>query len=266
MIATDIDGTMLWSDGTLSARTRQALHQAHEAGIEVVPATGRPMVVTGDVIEAAGLTGHWIFANGAITRHIGDSRTVRAYWIEPEPARELIVQVRERLEGARFALEFEIDIAYEPGFELLVPNKPPLDPIDDVLESLTQRVQKVLVFHPNLGIESLFGAVQTVLGGNGIVSYSGFGFVEVAPKLVTKAMALSNLCDDLGIDAADVAAFGDNHNDVAMLKWAGHSFAMANASDDAKEAAGEVILHSDNDGLAVKIEEITAAVRAGRAR
>ena len=52
MIATDIDGTMLRSDGSLSPRVRDALHDAADAGIHVVPATGRPEMVATDVIEA----------------------------------------------------------------------------------------------------------------------------------------------------------------------------------------------------------------------
>lgn len=260
MIATDIDGTMLRPDGTLAPRVRTALHDAADAGIHVVPATGRPEMVATDVIDALGLGQHWIFANGAMTRNLTTEQTVRGYWMNPVVAQGLVVEMRAAFPGARFAVELEFGMAYEAGFEQIVPTKPPVGPIDDILDGFVaadgspQRVQKVLVFDHDRTIEELHDAVGVALGDHGVPSYSGLPFIEVAARLVTKALALNALCVDLGVDVADVAAFGDNHNDVAMLSWAGQGFAMANATEDAKEAAGQVIEPNTEDGLALAIE------------
>lgn len=264
MIATDIDGTMLRSDGTLSPRVRTALHTAVEAGIHVVPATGRPEMVATDVIEGLGLAGYWVFANGAMTRNLTTDTTVRGYWMDPVVAQGLVVEMRAAFPGARFAVELEHGMAYEPGFEDLVPNEPPVPPIDDILDGMLERdgssarVQKVLVFDTSRTVDELVESVSSTIGDHGVASYSGLQFVEVAASLVTKALALNELCVDLGIEAADVAAFGDNHNDVAMLRWAGQGYAMDNATDDAKQAAGLIIPSSDDDGLAVTIEDMLA--------
>jgi len=260
MIATDIDGTMLRSDGTLSPRVRKALHDAADAGIHVVPATGRPEMVATDVIDALGLANYWVFANGAMTRNLTTNETVRGYWMDPVVAQGLVVEMRAAFPGARFAVELEFGMAYEPGFEKIVPNTPPVGPINDILDGLVSadgsaaRVQKVLVFDPERTIDDLHSAVAEALGDHGVPSYSGLRFIEVAASLVTKALALDGLCVDLGIDVSEVAAFGDNHNDVAMLEWAGQGYAMANATDDAKDAAGQIIQHNNNDGLALSIE------------
>ncbi len=262
MIATDIDGTMLRSDGSMSPRVQVALHRAEAAGIHVVPATGRPQMVAENVIEILGLNNYWVFANGAVTRHLDRGETVRAFWMDPSVAQGLVVELRAKFPGAGFAMEFDTDISYEPGFEKLVPNKPRVRPIADVLDGVHGRIQKVLVFHDELGLDALYSAVKAELGDHGVVSYSGLNFIEVAGRLVTKAVALDALCGDLAIDPSEVAAFGDNHNDIAMLEWAGRSYAMANGTDDSKEAADEVIGASDDDGLAVKVEELTAEVLA----
>lgn len=260
MIATDIDGTMIRSDGTLSPRVRQALHDAAEAGIHVVPATGRPEMVATDVIDALGLGNYWIFANGAMTRNLTTNETIRGFWMDPAIAQGLVVEMRDAFPGARFAVELEFGMAYEAGFEKIVPSRPPVDPIDDILDGIippdgsSPRVQKVLVFDPDRTIDELHGAVADVLGDHGVPSYSGLRFIEVSASLVTKAHALDALCVDLGVDVSDVAAYGDNHNDVAMLEWAGQGYAMANATDDAKEAAGQVIQNNNDDGLALSIE------------
>ena len=256
LLATDIDGTMLRSDGTLSPRVEEALHAAVAAGIEVVPATGRPYHVTRDVIEWLNIREYWVFANGAITRHLDRGDLVRGFWMDPTLAQGLIVELRQALPGVGFAVELEDEVVYEPGFDLVVPQMPPYPPVDDVLDSFRGRVQKVLVFDPGRHVDELFQRVGSVVGDQGVVTYSGLPFVELAARLVTKATALELLCRDLDIDRSEVAAVGDNHNDITMLHWAGHSFAMGNATADAKAAASQVLPPSDEDGLAVLVERL----------
>ncbi len=267
LLGIDIDGTMLRTDGVMTDRTKAALHAARDVGLHVVPTTGRPYIVSLDVIELLDLNEHWIFANGAITRHLGREETVRAYWMEIETAAGLVRTMRERLDNIRFAVEFEIDVAYEHGFEKIVPSQPPGDPVDDVIPAIIERVQKVLVFdaarpHSFDALDELYETTVAVLDGQGVASYSGLSFIEVAAKSVTKATALELLAGDFGLSQSQVATFGDNHNDVPMLEWAGSSFAMGNATDDAKEAANYTIGHTDEDGLAVLIEQILDAKRA----
>lgn len=262
LIATDIDGTMLRSDGTLSPRVQTALHRAWDAGIHVVPTTGRPLIVSYDVIDALRLDHYWIFANGAVTRHLERDEMVRGYWMDPTVAQGLVVELRAAIAGAGFAIEMERSASFEAGFEDLVPMVPPGRALDDVLDGVHSRVQKVLIFHPTLTLDELYTRVCEVVGDHAVPSYSGLNFIEVAAALVTKAVAVEALAADLGISQAEVASFGDNHNDVSMLEWAGRSFAMANATDDAKVAADETIGLNDDDGLAVKVEELTAEVLA----
>lgn len=262
MIATDIDGTMLRRDGTLSPRVKAALAAAVEAGIHVVPATGRPVMIARDVIEAAELDEYWVFANGAITRHLARDELIRGFWMDHHVTRDLLGLLRRSLPRCGFAVELEESVAFEVGFERVVPVVPDVAPVDDLVEAIDdseahwQRVQKILVYDPSLGIDELFGRVSTVVGPRAVPSYSGLDFVELAAGLVTKATALDLLADDLSIDASQVAAFGDNHNDLPMLQWAGRSYAMGNATDDAKATAREVIGPNDEDGLAVKIEQL----------
>ena len=262
MIATDIDGTMLRSDGSLSPRVKEALGAAAESGIHVVPATGRPIMIATNVIEQVDLEDYWVFANGAVTRHLGRDELVRGFWMDHAYTRQLLGLLRDRLPGCGFALELEDAVAFERGFEQVVPMVPDSDPVDDLLSALDEseqhwtRVQKILVYDLAHDIETLFAHVEEAVGERAAASYSGLDFVELAAGLVTKATALELLAADLGIERTEVAAFGDNHNDLAMLRWAGRGYAMGNASDDAKLTADEVIGTNDDDGLARKIEEL----------
>jgi Cof subfamily protein (haloacid dehalogenase superfamily) len=258
MIATDLDGTLLRSDGSLAPRVRAALMAAVEAGIEVVPATGRPRIITTDVIGQLPFVHHWVFANGSVTWHAGRLELIRGFWLEPASIRALVGQIRAAVPGAGFAVEYEDDVAYEPGFERVVPSLPFGAPVDDLAAAIDRRAQKLLVFHPGRSVDELFRGVAGAVDGQAVPTYSGLSFIELAAELVTKATALGHLAHDLGITAPEVAAFGDNHNDVAMLGWAGRSYAMAHATDDARAAAGEVIGSNDDDAVADVIESLVA--------
>lgn len=261
MIATDIDGTMLRPDGFLSPNVRSALHAAVDAGIHVVPTTGRPLVISTDVLEALGLDDYWIFANGAITWHHGRSETVRGYWMQPDAVRSMISRVRAELPSAGFAVEFESEAIFDRGFERIVNITDGLHAVDDVAGAVHARVQKILVFDHTETLDVLFSKVARGVGEDGVVSYSGLPFVEVAADLVTKAMAVSELAAQLGVDRQEVASFGDNHNDVSMLEWAGRGYAMGNATDDARQAADYVIGTNAEDGLARQVRALISEQR-----
>lgn len=262
MIATDIDGTMIRSDGSLSPRVKDAMAAALDAGIPVVPATGRPHAIAHDVIEASGLEDFWVFANGAITRHLARDELVRGFWLDSDVVISLVEDLRTQMPGAGFAVEFEDDLAFEPSFSKVVPLPPKPQPSDDILEPIMEalargaQIQKLLAFQTETDVDTLFNKVSEVVGGRATPCYSGLNFIELSRELVTKGMALDLLSADLGFDPSEVAVFGDNHNDLPMLEWAGRSYAMANATEDAKEAADEVIGTNDEDGLAIKIEEL----------
>ena len=261
LIATDLDGTLLRSDGSLSGRVRSSLVNAHEAGIELVPATGRPRIVAKDIIAQLDFVDHWIFANGSMTWHLGRSEVIRGFWLAPDVARKLVVALRKQFPRAGFAVEFEDTFVFEPVFKRVLPIVPQFAPCDDVVTEIDRRVQKILVTDDSRHLDELYGGISDVVGGNAVPSYSGLRFVELAASLVTKASALAMLAADLGLGQADVAAFGDNHNDISMLSWAGRSFAMANATKDAKEAADTVIGHHDDDAIADQIDALVAETR-----
>jgi Cof subfamily protein (haloacid dehalogenase superfamily) len=258
LIATDIDGTMLNSHGKLADEVKHSLHRAQDAGITVVPTTGRPKMVAQDVIEASQLEEYWIFANGAVTWHLGRAEAIRGHWIQAQLGRQLARRLQSELPNSGLAVEFEDSVAFQAGFEAIVPNPIGVPPITDMAAAIDERVQKILVFDPTLQIEELFKRVSQIVGDLAVPSFSGLPFIELAAESVTKGVAVSDLAADLGINQDEVAAFGDNHNDIPMLEWAGRSYAMGNGTDDAKEAAHHVIDTNDNHGLAQQVDALVA--------
>ncbi|MEM7339690.1 MAG: HAD family hydrolase [Actinomycetota bacterium] len=262
MIGTDLDGTLLATDGTISARTVASVRAAVEAGVEVVPTTGRPKIVAADVLAALPFLRWWIFANGSVTWDNHTGEVVRGFFMEPDTARGIIDLVRAELPGVGLALEFPDEAIHEAGFEEIVPGADLPDPVVDVREHVHEPVQKVLVFDRNRTVDELFAAVTNAVGESAVPSYSGLAFIELAAAAVTKASGLADMAADLGIDVSEVAVVGDNHNDLPMFDWAGRSFAMANATDDALAAADEVIGYNDDDAAAELFDGLVAEYRA----
>jgi hydroxymethylpyrimidine pyrophosphatase-like HAD family hydrolase len=104
--------------------------------------------------------------------------------------------------------------------------------------------------------EFLASAVDLIGDRASITHSSSFGLLEIAAHGVTKATGLAELATSHGIPPHEVAAVGDMPNDVPMLRWAGRSFAVANAHPAAKAAAHEVIGSNDDDAVATLIESL----------
>ena len=112
------------------------------------------------------------------------------------------------------------------------------------------------VEHPHLVGRQLADVLEPFLPGPLTLGCSGVDFVEVTGAGVDKSLALAHVIEPLGFSAADVVAFGDNHNDLQMLSWAGHGVAVGNAVDAAKGAANEVIGHHRDNSVAAYIESL----------
>jgi hydroxymethylpyrimidine pyrophosphatase-like HAD family hydrolase len=122
-------------------------------------------------------------------------------------------------------------------------------------EVLGHPATKLLVRHPHLTSEEMATAAGEVLGDAVAVTFStSSGLIELSAHGVTKASGLAEVCGWLGIEREGVLAFGDMPNDVAMLHWAGHGVAMANAHREALAAADEVAAPNSEDGVAQILE------------
>ncbi|HKG25212.1 MAG TPA: HAD family hydrolase [Thermomicrobiales bacterium] len=261
LIASDLDGTLLRSDRSVSDRTRAALAAAQERGIVVVLATARPPLTTRLFADQAGITGHAICSNGAILYDIARDELLGHQTLDAAAARRLIVALRDAAPGVCFALVQGMEFACEPNYAAIARVEDHGRLLDEIrlgeaLALLASPTTKLVVRHPERLPPDLLTTIQG-LGLDGFeATHSGAPFLEVVAAGVTKGWALAELCAMLGIDAAEVVAFGDAPNDAAMLRWAGHGVAVANAYSVALEAADEVTHSNDEDGVAVIMERL----------
>jgi Cof subfamily protein (haloacid dehalogenase superfamily) len=260
LAAIDLDGTLLRSDRTVSDRSRAAIAAARAAGIDVVVATARSPRGARDLAADAGIGGLAICANGATVYDLEANRIVVHTPLPAETAHVLVRGLRERFPDVVFGWEYELRFGSEPAYEAQRDpswwprpegSYEPCDPLDWDLP-----MTKLLARLPEADLEHVLAVATELAGGEASTTLAGTAFVELAAAGVGKETALARLAGEAGVPAEEVVAFGDHVTDVAMLEWAGHGVAVANAHPAALAVADEVAPSNDDDGVAVVLERL----------
>ncbi|HZD71887.1 MAG TPA: Cof-type HAD-IIB family hydrolase [Actinomycetes bacterium] len=262
LVASDLDGTLLRPDVTISERTRKAVHRIREAGITFVAVTGRPPRSVRELADSIGLEGIAICANGALVYDLDRDVVVDQTPLAAEVALRIVRGLRAAAPGVAFAWEDADSFGREPAW-----GRQPLlsggdTRLGDPLELLTSPVIKVLVRHPEMDFDELAERARAVAGDEAVITWSARELVEVSGAGVTKAFALERVCARLGVASAEVLAIGDNENDLAMLRWAGRSAAVANASPNVLAMVDEVTASNLDDGVALLLEGLVQTERS----
>ncbi len=266
LIATDLDGTLLRDDKSVSPRTVAALAAAEEAGIEVFFVTGRParwMDVVSDHVHGHGLA---ICGNGAAVVDLhggpGAHRFVKIRELARENALDAVRLVREAAPGTVYAIEQTYGFYQEPDYPKLHMEVPDaLAPAEELLApgsvAAGQPVLKILAHHPTLDPDAFLTVARLAVGERATITRSSpSALLEISGPGVSKASTLALCCAERGISHEEVVAFGDMPNDVEMLTWAGRSYAMGNAHPAAVTAASGRTVANNEDGVAVVIERL----------
>jgi Cof subfamily protein (haloacid dehalogenase superfamily) len=251
MVATDLDGTVIRSDGSISERTRQVLAAVEDAGAVLVLVTGRPPRWMPPIVEATGHHGVAICANGALVYDLHTSTVVRHSLLSTDAMQDIVAALRRDLPGIAFAVErHDTGFSHEPSY------RPRWDSdqtrtIRSVEEMLTDGVVKLLARHDGMAPDEVLATAHRSIGSLATLTNStSDGLLEISASGVSKASALAELAAEHGVDAADAVAFGDMPNDLPMLAWAGRGIAVANAHPDVLAIADEVTASNDDDGVA----------------
>ncbi|HTU30684.1 MAG TPA: HAD-IIB family hydrolase [Solirubrobacteraceae bacterium] len=260
LIATDLDGTLLRADGSISPRTRAALARAQARGIEIVVCTARPVRWMRGLAEAGGIPGTAVCANGAVLWDLAAEALVGSFPIACETAFEVVSRLRPLMPGGAWAMETIDHFGHEPGYRVRWPV--PDDATVDAIEVLLATPPVKLLLRPDRDHDARAFAERARLEVAEFVelTYSDASatLLEMSAAGVSKGSGLAALCAARGIDSAETIAFGDMPNDLSMLAWAGRSFAMANGHPDVIAAADGVAPPNDEDGVAAVLEQLLA--------
>ena len=268
LIATDLDGTLLRDDKSVSPRTVAALAAAEQAGIEVFFVTGRParwMDVVADHVHGHGLA---ICGNGAAVVDLhggpGGHRFVKVRELTPAIALDVVQTLRTAAPGTAFAVERTFGLHLEPTYPALHMEPPEqFAPAEKLLAEgsldADQPVLKLLAYHAELAPDEFLALARDAVGDRANITRSSpSALLEISGPGVSKASTLALCCTERGIAPEEVVAFGDMPNDVEMLTWAGTSYAMGNAHPAVIAAASGRTVANNDDGVAVVIERLIA--------
>ncbi|MFI2641668.1 HAD family hydrolase [Streptomyces sp. NPDC018610] len=257
LIATDLDGTLLRPDGSVSPRTRDALAAATAAGAAHLVVTGRAVPWTRHILDDLGYRGLAVCGQGAQVYDAGEHRLLTSVTLDRRLARVALAKIEAEtgplyLAASRDGLDG--DVLVGPGYALT--GALPATPFADVSDLWSAPLNKIYIQHPTLTDDELADVARRTAGGFVSVTMAGEGIVELLPLGLSKATGLSLAARRLGVKAADTVAFGDMPNDIPMFAWASHGVAMANAHEELKAVADEVTTSNEDDGIAVVLERL----------
>lgn len=266
LIASDVDGTLIDDENRVSPRTLAVLAAARAAGTEFVLATGRPprwiAQITDQFAGTDAYVRYAVCANGAI---IYDAEHDRVLWsanLEPDALVKLGEIAYQQIPGCGIAAEragrSAHDAATAPfvasaGYEHAWLNPDHVEVGDD--EVFGDPAVKLLVRKPGMASDEMARRLEPMVGDLAQVTFStDNGLIELSVPGTHKASGLARLAElaELPVDA--VIAFGDMPNDAEMLTWAGHGVAMGHGHPTALDAADEVTVGNNDDGVAKVLE------------
>lgn len=271
LILTDLDGTLLRDDKSLSPANRAVLVRAAAQGAEVVVATGRFFGgIPRELLELPFLR-YFILMNGA---KIYDRREDRVLYRSEIPLAQA-ERVMDLLEPLDCTVDcYQNDVGWmerryfdhldyyvtDPVSRAMVrSHRRPVDDLRAQVRAGGDTVQKMQAYFPHLELRPRVMALLRREVPGVVQSVSLPTNLELNAAGATKGAALAALCRALGLDPLDTAAFGDGTNDVSMLAAAGVGVAMANGAPETRQAADLVTASNQEDGVALVLDRWFAA-------
>jgi Cof subfamily protein (haloacid dehalogenase superfamily) len=262
LVASDLDGTLLHSDLSISARTAIAMQRADSAGITIVWATARARQSVMVLAERCGFRGIALCANGAVVLDMADGARV----VGNQPvAASVLAAAQGRISGAipgiRIALVGASRFVAERGYAAISRFDDHHRAVDDMelvetLLDIEDEFVKIIARHPEIPAATVFRSLMSVELPGLELTHSLAPFVEMSAAGISKAFALAALAGELGIDPTNIAAIGDALNDLAMLEWAGVAIAPANAIPEIKAISSQIVPSNNDDGVAIYLESL----------
>jgi len=258
LVVSDVDGTLLTKDKTLTDRARNAVHRLHQAGIGFTITSSRPAIGMRFLIEPLAL---WL----PVGPFNGSSI------IDPEmrPVEQHLIPVDAAERALQILREFGADIWLFTADKWLIDNASGnyvaheqhtirSDPtvVSDFSPYLASACKIVGASADAAGLAACEKKMQEALGSAATAVRSQTYYLDITPPGFNKGTFVQAMAKRLGISTDTVATIGDMQNDLAMFRVSGTSIAMGNATDDVKDEATHVTASNEQDGFAEAMEMI----------
>jgi Cof subfamily protein (haloacid dehalogenase superfamily) len=247
MIAADLDGTLLRTDKSVSEVTRSVIERCRNKGIVFAVATARAHRIADYFLrdlkpDAA------VYHNGAIVLY--GNKELKSERIGRHMGAGLIKTILSDHPG--ISLGAEIDDYFYANFDASFILRGAPFASTDFLTLPDADIEKILVEAPD---EASLKRFEQYLTDDLYIQTVDKRFGMIMRKGATKINGIRIIADTLGITLADIAAFGDDHSDIGMIKACGCGVAMANSIPEVKAAANECCPSNNEDGVAHWLKE-----------
>lgn len=263
LFAFDLDGTLLNSDKVISEKTHLALEVAYEAGVVLVPCTGRLLLTVPDFLRELPIIRYMILGNGGVIYDKEENKVLFKAEIPMKEALEIFELIKPHKEvlydcytcNRAYTEEYfynNIDDYTTDSFskDIFIRLRIPLKDFFGTIKSFDSDIQKISVYSKNHDeIRAIKEEIEAKYD-NLVVTKSLKDNSEINIKTATKGQAIYRLADILGIPRSETIAIGDGTNDLDMIMMAGIGVAMANAMEPVLEAADVITESNDEDGVA----------------
>lgn len=268
LIAIDLDGTLLDSEGFLSKENKEAIQKAKEKGVRVVLCTGRPLRAMTHLLAEAELMDEEDIAityNGGLIQKSKTGEVIHEMTHNREESLD-IYQLGQKL---NLPVNFiDLDYVYEPaypkGAESIymtshqeVPKENALEYVNLDIDNLPKpfKINKIVMSRPSEELDAAIPEIPDEYYDKYNIYKSQSFILEVLPLNVDKGFSMRLIGKELGLEKEEIMGIGDQENDLSLVENAGLGIAMENAIGPVKEAADYITYSNDANGVAHAIKK-----------
>lgn len=260
LIALDLDGTLLADNKTILPKTKRTLERAKELGHIVMIATGRPYRSSAMYYAEMELTTPIVNFNGALVHHPREKN----WGVYHEPLhKQTVDDIVEAMSNFRInnilaEVKDDVYLHFEDRklMDVLSLGNPRLE-TGDLRQRLHHNPTSLLIHADEEHVADIRSHLSDVHAE--VIEHRRWGapwhVIEVVKKGLNKAVGLERVANHYGISQENIIAFGDEDNDLEMIKFAGHGIAMGNGIQELKDIAREVTHSNEDNGIAYYLEK-----------
>lgn len=260
-IITDLDGTLLSPDGTISVANKLMLQKAIEKGIRVILASGRRYLSAERFAKELDLKDYIIAYSGGWIKRIADAKPIVSFDMPMLESTQYIKLVKNRVDlvGVYIDDTFYVEQKNESltGYEIRSHLKAvEVDDVSDfIMENGSKPTKIFTLANPDI-LETISAEMNEKFSGVLDFVKSWDNYLEVGPTGITKGSALRILSQMTNLNLANSVFFGDQQNDLSAMEICGISVAMGNATDQVKNRAKIIAPDNSQDGVAHVLERM----------